>query len=124
MNLFQGVLKGLSDDLGSIGEIAEECLKNKNSVENEIKRLKQVSNVGRWIMYDVKSGKVRLVEPLRGIGLEALEFLVKQFYKSDRRLGKKFDSHHKNIPQNLDSSMSEFDTYVNNYIDKEGILTL
>ena len=115
MNLFQNVLKGLSDDLGSVKAIASMAVKSPKSVEAEIKRLKQTSWIKRWIKYDHRTGSVRLASPLVGIGYEALEYMVKQFYKSDRASGKEFDAHQgqKVSYDGLSSFVDQIDVYLN-----------
>ncbi len=112
MNLFQSTLKGLSDHDVKISTIATNSQKSVSSIRNEIKRLKQTQWIGRWITYDKMTDTARLAAPLRGIGYEALEFMVKQFYNSDRKSGKKFDAHHTDI-SNLHSPVDEIDKYLN-----------
>jgi archaellum component FlaC len=131
MNLFQSVLKNLSDGVVKISDIAINSKKSQSSIRSEINRLKQVSHFGRWITYDKIADSVRLAKPLRGIGVEALEFMVKQFYNSDRKKGKKFHSHHIEM-QDYSSNINDIDKFIQNSYDdcqklKEednGILTI
>ena len=116
MNLFQSVLKGLNDNVVKISDIAINSKKSEASIRNEINRLKQTSWIGRWITYDRIADSVRLSKQLQGIGVEALEFMVKQFYNKDRRAGKKFDPHHTEI-QDYSSSISDVDIFLQKQYD-------
>ena len=111
MNLLQSVLAGLNDNVVKISDIADNSHKSQSSVRNEIKRLKQVSYFGRWITYDKIADSVRLAKPLQGIGVEALEWVMKQFYNKDKRAGKKFDPHHIEI-QDYSSNIDDVDIYL------------
>ena len=116
MNIFQSTLQGLSDGVTNISDIASEHQKSASSIRNEIKRLKQTQWIKNWIIYDTRADTVRLVKPLLGIGMERLEFQVKQFYNSDRMKGKKFKSHHVEM-RDYSSHIGDIDKYLQTQYD-------
>lgn len=87
--LYRSVLEELHKNTTSIRQMCLNTHISRKSIEDELFRISQVSNMEYWMKWD-RQDNAQIMIPLRNMSIDSVEWLIKWLYTKDKYEGKTF----------------------------------